>query len=177
MPQDTPFQDETPQDPGQDHPQKNGILAELAPSLPRRLTGAATLAALGALLVYLALWQPPVGILWQVFLLGFGAGALFLGVRVWQATAVTLELTRDELRERGGRSLVATRDIRAINRGVFAFKPSNGFLINMKTRGPRVWAPGLWWRFGRQLGVGGVTSGQGARNMADAISLLLNERR
>ncbi|MDP4032066.1 MAG: hypothetical protein Q8P60_04285 [Pseudorhodobacter sp.] len=153
------------------------ILAVLVPSFARRLAGAGVLAALAGLLLYLALWYPPAAMIWRLFLLGFGAGVAVLVLRLWQATAAPLELTSLELREHGGRCLALVCDMRSISRGVFAFKPSNGFLIRLARPGPRVWAPGLWWRLGRLLGVGGVTSGQAARNMADTITILLNQRR
>ncbi|MDZ4096513.1 MAG: hypothetical protein U1D35_16570, partial [Paracoccaceae bacterium] len=133
-------------------PDEETVLATMVPSQPRRVIGAGTLSALGVLLIYLALWHPPSALLWQVFLLGFGGLALALAVRVWHATAATLVLTRAGLHERGGRQLVRLQDIGGVNRGPFAFKPSNGFLITLKKPGTRIWAPGLWWRFGRLLG-------------------------
>ncbi|QYK43616.1 MAG: hypothetical protein KF887_15975 [Paracoccaceae bacterium] len=153
------------------------MIARLYPSGPRRAFGVAVLVALGAMLVWIAMARPPEALGWRLFLLGFGAFVLWAAVRLWQATAIGLELTEAELREEGGgRVLAAVARIRGVSRGALAFKPSNGFLITLDGPAPRVWAPGLWWRLGRRLGVGGVTSGQEARFMAETIAALIARR-
>jgi hypothetical protein len=35
-------------------------------------------------------------------------------------------------------------EIASLDRGTFAFKPSNGFLLRLSRKGTRVWRPGLW---------------------------------
>jgi hypothetical protein len=57
----------------------------------------------------------------------------------------------------------------SVARGALAFKPSNGFPVTLRARGPFVWEPGLWWRIGRRVGVGGVTPGTPARFMAERM--------
>jgi hypothetical protein len=52
-------------------------------------------------------------------------------------------------------------------------KPSNGFTVVMETKQPRAWAPGLWWRVGRRVGVGGVTGASQTKFMAEQIALRL----
>lgn len=151
------------------------VIAYIRPSLARRVIGASMLGLLGLIVTYVALWQPP-ALGWQLFLLGMGAGALFLTVRLWHATGVSLELTREELRDSTGRHIVSVAQIDSVSRGVFAFKPSNGFMIILKESGPRAWAPGLWWRVGRRIGIGGVTSGHEARNFADILMMMLADR-
>ena len=64
-------------------------------------------------------------------------------------------------------------EIDRVERGAFAFKPSNGFLVHLKKPGHRAWQPGLWWRMGRKLGIGGVTPAGQAKFMADMIALRL----
>ena len=64
-------------------------------------------------------------------------------------------------------------NIEKVDRSAFAMKPSNGFLIILKEPGPRVWRPGLWWRLGRRVAVGGVTNGAHTRPMADMMKLKL----
>ena len=56
-----------------------------------------------------------------------------------------------------GPSLHNLKNIARVERGLFAFKPSNGFLILLNNPMSRAWHPGLWWRFGRRIGIGGVT--------------------
>ena len=65
---------------------------------------------------------------------------------------------------------------RSVDRGLFAFKPSNGFVVVLSQGGWRGWAPGLWWRLGRRLGVGGVTSAAQAKAMAEILSIEIARR-
>lgn len=153
------------------------VIARLEPSAGRRIFSLVALAGLGALLLQIALARPPQHLGWQVFLLVLGGLCIWLAVTLWQATARGLVLREDGLWEVGGRRLAALEDIASVDRGIFAFKPSNGFLVTLARPLPRAWAPGLWWRFGRRLGVGGTTPGAGARAMADALAVMLDRRR
>jgi len=67
-------------------------------------------------------------------------------------------------------------DIERVDRGVFAFKPSNGFLVRTREPSARAWRPGLWWRFGRRIGVGGVTSANQTKAMSEILAAMLAER-
>jgi len=154
----------------------DAVIARLDPRGPRRIAGTAVLAALAALVLYLALAHPPSGIGWRLFLTAFGLAALWLTVRLWQATSVVLELTATELREAGGRRLALLSEVQGIDRGLFAFKPSNGFVLTLATSAPNVWAPGLWWRIGRRVGVGGMTPRNASRYMAEAIVQIVSAR-
>jgi hypothetical protein len=160
-----------------DMPEEELVLARLWPSGPRRLIGTAILLSLGVFVLYLALWQAPASMLLRLFLLVFGVGVLFGCLRLWQSTEVGLELTARELRETGGRRLALVSEMAAASRGPFAFKPSNGFMVVLQKPAPATWAPGLWWRVGRRIGVGGVTSSSEARFMAETIDGLIVARR
>lgn len=154
------------------------VLMRLYAPLPRRAFATATLAGLGALLLWVAVAQPGTGAVLRVALLAGGAAGLWLAVRLWQATGVALELTPLALREAGGgRVLASLADVRAVNSGTFALKPSNGFLLVTRDPAPLAWAPGLWWRIGRRVGVGGVTGRIEARVMAEMLTATLAERR
>jgi len=153
------------------------VLATVRPSNFRRAMAVGMLGVLGALLIYVAFTSPPEVLLWQVVMLAVGVGCLMLGQRVWQATSVSIELTEDGLRDSAGRVLCGMAQMESIERGALAFKPSNGFVIRLSEPGTRAWAPGLWWRFGRRLGVGGVTSVHQGKAMADRIAMRLAEQR
>jgi len=142
--------------------ERDEVLAVLTPSPLRRVAGAGVLAA-----------HPPAALILQLFVLTLGVGAAWLGWRFWRATAATLELTGHALRERDGRCLALVADMRAVGNGVFAFKPSSGFVITLATPAPRGFAPGLWWRLGHHLGVGGATARHDARALADTLTALL----
>lgn len=152
------------------------VLCRVRASGPRRLFGVGVLMLLGALVVYIAIVQPPTNLSGQIFLLVMGAGALYLGDKMRRATLTTLELTQTELRDSNGVVLVKLADIKSTDRGTFAFKPSNGFILRLEHRGPRAWNPGLWWRMGRRIGVGGVTSASETKQMAEMIAGLVAMR-
>lgn len=152
------------------------VLAQLSASGTRRVFGVTIIGALAFLLLYLALWHPPESMLWRIFLLGFGCLALYGGMRLWQDTMIVIELTATELREKGGRLLAPVADARDVARGALALKPSNGFSVSLTRSHGFAWAPGLWWRLGKQVGVGGVTSSQEARYMAEQLAALIAAR-
>jgi hypothetical protein len=137
--------------------------------------GVIMLAGVGALVLYVAMSTPP-SLAWQVFLVLVGVAALWMAERMRRATEQKLELTETELRCSDGQLVARIEDIENIERGAFAFKPSNGFLITLKTPGARVWQPGLWWRLGRRIGVGGVTPGSQTKFMSEIIAAQLAER-
>ena len=152
------------------------VLATVGATGLRRLLGVGMLSVLGALMVYIALAAPPAVPGWQAFLLGMGAASLILAQRMWLATRWQLELRADGLRMSDG-TLVAPIDrIVRIERGMFAFKPSNGFILHLSEPLGRRWLPGLWWRLGRRVGVGGVTPRPQTKVMADALQMMLAER-
>ena len=151
------------------------MVAQISPSPFRRVVAVGILLTLGGLLIYLALSRPPAALIWQAFLLVTGGLVLYLADQVRRATALTIELSEGRIVDSSGRELCRLDEIVSIDRGAFAFKPSNGFLIRLKSRKPRVWAPGLWWRTGRRVGVGGVTPASQAKFMSDMIAYRLKD--
>lgn len=151
------------------------ILSTVTPTPVRRVLGTAIIAALGGVLVWLAL-TTATGLWWRVMLLAFGVAALYATLRLWQATAARVELTETQLRLSTGLVLADLDQIVAIDRGMFAFKPSNGFVVKLARVHDRGWAPGLWWRTGRRIGIGGVTSAHEAKMMAELIAMLIAAR-
>lgn len=142
------------------------ILMTLAPSMGRRLVGAGSLGALGVLLLSLVFETQGA---WAAFFLVLAGVMLFAAQRLWTATGGRLELTRTELRTGEGRVLTPISNVKAIDRSVFAFKPSNGFLVKLEEPYGSGWSPGLWWQRGRMIGVGGVVRGGEARAMAEIM--------
>lgn len=153
------------------------ILAELRPSAPRRVIGVAMLGGLGVILLWFGLRYPTDPILWSVFLVVFGGLSIWLAWRMWEASERGLVLTSEELRDTSGRRLVALADVRAIDRGVFAVKPAGGFTIVTAKAESRAWEPGLWWRLGRRLGIGGVTHRHEGRYMAEVLVEIIEARK
>lgn len=149
---------------------ENGIYATVQASGMRRVFAFGVLFLLGALVIYTTVMRPP-AFLWMVFMLAFGFAVLWLAEKMRRATLTVIELTETELRDSTGTVLARLDEILAVDRGAFAFKPSNGFTLKLTEKKPRAWAPGLWWRFGRRVGVGGVTSAGQAKFMAEQIAL------
>jgi hypothetical protein len=147
------------------------LIVTLTPSPVRRTVAACTQGVTGIVLIWLGLTAPQPAPVWQLMLIGLGAGALWAATRLWQATAQRLELTETDLRSSDGTVLCALEDVASIDRGAFAFKPSNGFLLRLsRPTGPRFWAPGLWWRTRSRIGVGGVTPSAQGKIMAELIA-------
>ncbi|MEM1428593.1 MAG: hypothetical protein AAGG09_03955 [Pseudomonadota bacterium] len=162
--------------PRSDTPDPPKELARLAASPARRVIGVGMLAVLGAIVLWTAIAHPPTVLGWHAFLLAVGGVSLYAAKAMWNATAQEVVLTEAGIYETSGREIASLDNIASVDRGIFAFKPSNGFLLRLKQPAPRVWALGLWWRMGRRVGVGGVTPGGEGRAMADILSALLLER-
>jgi len=151
-------------------------LAKLEPSLGRRWFGVIVLSMVGFMLAYLSFFEPPESMLGKI-LLPILAVAFF-----WQAqwnlrvTKTGLYLTSEGIFDGKGTQICALSNIRNVDRGLFAFKPSNGFLVRMHQSLGTAWAPGVYWRFGKRLGVGGATQPAQAKAMADIIDIMILER-
>ncbi|WP_299368316.1 hypothetical protein [uncultured Tateyamaria sp.] len=159
----------------QDTSDPTRVLATITASPGRRILGIGSLWVLSLLVIYVAIVQPP-AMGWQLFLFALGGGSIWIAEQMRRATALSLELTMQELRDSSGEVLAKADDIHSIDRGMFAFKPSNGFLLRLSTPAARTWRPGLWWRMGRRVGVGGMTPGHQAKFMAEMISAMIAER-
>lgn len=151
------------------------VLATVRASGGRRVLGVAALLGLGFLLIYIAITNPP-SLGWIVFLIAAGGAAFWGGVKMWQGTREVIELTETQMRFSDGTVLVPVDQIESLDRGFFAFKPSNGFIMKLHEPGPKAWVPGLWWRIGRRVGVGGLTAGSQTKIMADMIATMIATR-
>ncbi len=151
------------------------VLTVVEASSVRRWMGVIMLGGLGGLVIYVALVAPP-KLGWQVFLIVVGTLSLWMAEKMRRATEHRIELTETELRSSDGQVLALVSEIESIDRGVFALKPSNGFMVRTSARQSRAWRPGLWWRMGRRIGVGGVTSAGQTKAMSEVLSALLAQR-
>lgn len=151
------------------------VLATVQASAGRRAMGIGCLGLLGLLLIYMAFMRAP-ALHWQLFLILVGAGSLWVADAMRRATASKLELTPLVLRDADGTVIAQVDQITGIDRGFFAFKPSNGFLLKLGEGGARHWRPGLWWRMGRRVGIGGMTPGSQTKFMADVLAALLAQK-
>lgn len=151
------------------------VLARITPNQARRWFALGVMYALSCLLIYLAIAYPP-AIIGQGMLLALAVFVLFGADNLRKSTARELILTKDLLKDSAGQVLARVENVVRVDRGALAFKPSNGFLVLTEKPGQRYWAPGLWWRIGRRVGVGGVTSAGQAKAMADILAGVVAER-
>mgnify|MGYP003631041448 FL=1 len=155
-------------------PDENGVFVSVSSSPMRRIFACTVIYGLGVLLIYVALVRPN-GV-WVFVLLGFGVVVLLLAERLRQATKLVIELTQTQLRDSQGRVLADIADVVSVERGAFAMKPSNGFSLVLREKAPRAWVPGMWWRMGRRVGVGGTTGAGPAKFMAEQIAFRIANR-
>lgn len=153
----------------------NDIIATIEASAARRLMGCGALYGMGAVMIY-ALFADPLGFRWSIVILMMALGVFYLGESLRRATRGQVIFRTDGLTDADGEMLAHIDDIASVERGAFAFKPSNGFTVKLKSKQPRGWAPGLWWRYGRVLGVGGAVSAIQTKFMAEQIAFALAQR-
>ncbi len=150
-------------------------LARLAPSAPRRLLAGAVLAGLALFLVWIAAAVPNAPA-WRLAMLAMGLGVAASVWRMWRGTRVTVDLREEGLFLSDGTPLAPMEAIAGVDRGMFALKPSNGFVLRLARSPGPAWVPGLYWRIGRRIGVGGITDAGQARAMADILAARLAQR-
>lgn len=153
----------------------NEVLATAGASPGRRFLGLVSLGGLGLLLIYIAVTESP-ALEWRIFLLALGAGTLWLADLMRRATATKIELTETELRDTDGTRIALVEEIDGMDRGFFAFKPSNGFLLRTTQKGENTWRPGMWWRVGRRIGVGGMTPAYQCKHISEIIAVIMAKR-
>lgn len=150
-------------------PDENGVITSVTATSFRRIVATLILGVLGFLLLSVMLGRP-LTFVTVVTLGGFGVISLALSYLVWQSTGGSVYLTETDVRDSDGRILAELADIEKVERGVFAIKPSNGFVLITKKPQGRMWAPGLYWRLGRRVGIGGVVPAGATKFMAEQIA-------
>lgn len=151
------------------------VLVTVHASSGRRFLGILSLGILGVMLIYIAVAQSP-AIEWRVFLLVLGVASLLMVDKMRRSTASRLELTETELRDSDGTVIALVADIEGMDRGFFAFKPSNGFLLRTSEKAPNSWRPGMWWRVGHRIGVGGMAVAHQTKMMSEIIAVIMAKR-
>jgi hypothetical protein len=151
-------------------------LMTLRPSPPRLWFSVLSIGLLGALMLWIALAHPPAELGWRVVLLLGGGGALWGAWRLVGLRDRALLLTEAALIDSRDGEICRIDDIARLNRGVFAVKPARGFVLSLSGAPGRHWVPGLWWRIGRSVGVGGMTGAAETKLMAEMIEAMVMTR-
>ena len=153
----------------------NSVIAKLEASPVRRGLALLVMMLLGFLLLYLAI-TTDASFFQKVFLVVVAAAVLWMARAMQRGTKGHIELRDTGLFFENGQCLGLIGDIIRVERGAFAFKPSNGFVVSLKQKTHRAWVPGLYWKFGTKIGVGGVTAPSDAKFMADTLAVLIAGR-
>lgn len=150
-------------------------IAQLRVKGPRRIAAIGALVLLGALVLALATTEglAPLG---RLVLVAVSALALYGAYSVAQATREDLVLTHAGLSDGAGRVIAPMENIEAVELGLFAVKPPSGFAIKLKSPMAFGWAPGVWWRLGRRVGVGGAIAAADAKALAQVMALAIADR-
>lgn len=152
--------------------QQDEIIAELSPSPVRRMFGIFGLTILGAILVFLAITTQDMAVP-ALSLAVVSVFVFVLAYRMKISTSFSIVLKKDGLYSSGQTLIAPLSNIRRVEIGAFAFKPSNGFAIILNKPMPASWNPGLWWRVGKRVGIGGVTHRAEARILAETLKIEL----
>lgn len=152
------------------------ILARITASPVRRWFGVCVLLALALAVLSIAFTPEEVALTRRLPLTLLGLAVAGAGLALYRATALALELTPQGLRDSSGRMIAPMEQILGVDRGTFAFKPSNGFVLKLGAKYGLVLRPGLYWRIGKRAGIGGVLQGAETKQMADIIAVILAER-
>ena len=147
---------------------------EIAPSEARRWMAIISMATLSILMFYVAIGDVSDRLRLLFALMGLGVGWAANHLR--KSTVDSVVLTREVVRTGSGRVLTTVDIVARVDRGIFAVRPSNGFVIRLKEPSGHGWALGLWWQRGRRLGIGGTLGGGQTRAMADILGAMVLER-
>ena len=156
-------------------PDQDGVYARVDVAPARRTLALIVTGGLGVLLIWLG-FSSLAGFVGRMVLIAMGVFMVVLTIRMRSAAERALVLTDDGIFQDDGEVVARMEDIASIDRGAFAIKPSNGFSVRLKQPAPRAWRPGLWWRLGRRVGVGGIVSAGAAKFMAEQIALRLSSQ-
>lgn len=134
------------------------------------------MAVLGFLLVWLGFRAGEGGLIVQALLVGFGVLVLSRLPQFNRSASKSIILTEAGLVDSDGAMICELDNIASVERGTFAFRPTNGFMIRTKASGSFGWQPGMWWRIGKRLGVGGILNASQTKLMADMLLAQIHQK-
>ena len=155
---------------------ENEPVAVIYASGARRGVGMFVLIALTVLLFWTAFASPPEAGWGREALAVFGLGMIAVTMWFRKKSQIAVIVTEEGMSDSNGRHLCDFDDVARVDRGAFAAKPSNGFVLKLHTKHAGAWAPGVYWQFGKRLGVGGVTPAGQTKFVAEYIAEILNKK-
>ncbi len=146
---------------------------DVAPA--RRVIALVFMMLLSVILIYTAI-NSPLGFGVRGFLLAIGVVTLLGARALARGTKASVDLREDGIYLSTGEELAHIDNIDRVEPGMFAMKPSGGISVKLKTAPGFAFVPGMYWRVGRTLGIGGVTIRGAAKAMSDGLAAYLAER-
>lgn len=127
----------------------------------------------GALLAWYGLNAPFPQIWVNVFAVVVGLVMALGASWLLSATSRGIYLTPKELRDINGALIARISDMKKLERETISYKPAHGFIIVLAEPARSHWSPGVWWRTGQRVGVGGFLHADQTKAMAGAIRSLI----
>ena len=118
-------------------------ICTISPSGARRAFGIAMLAALGAMFIWIGFVSVKTNIAAAATFGVLGIASFWCASVVFSATSASILLLRKGLVTSDDIIVAELDNIKAVERGLFALKPSSGFVILLKKPMPLVWKPGF----------------------------------
>jgi len=155
---------------------QDGLYLRIHPSVGRRILAVGSYFVLGAVLLLVG-FSLQGSFLARMCLVVAGCFVLTAAEWMRRVTNEGIELRTDGLFETTGEEIARWENVEKVERGVLAMKPTNGFSVVLKQPMDRRWAPGLWWRMKRRVGVGGVLRSREAKTMGEQMAVLLRQNK
>ncbi|MEM0977526.1 MAG: hypothetical protein AAGJ34_08330 [Pseudomonadota bacterium] len=134
--------------------------------------------SLPALFIVFALSQGVVTRLWAMgFLMAIASAFLWAAYRMYSVPRAGLLFDGRVLRTEDGLVVAALTDIDVVQTGIFAMRPSNGFSLIMKEADHLPTRPGIFWRQGKMIGIGGILAAAETRAIGRLMQAKLKETR
>lgn len=150
---------------------------ELRASKPRRVVACGGLVVIGAMFLWSGARDGELAGAARALMAGIGVLWLWGAFEMWRGTARSLRLTDAGLVDSSGTEVAALERIIAVERGMISMKPSHGMVLRLSAGAPARWVPGLWWRLGARVGIGGLTAKNDTRRFGDALELRVAAQR
>ncbi len=150
-------------------------IVKIQPSASRRFFSIFILCLSAGVMIYFAITDPAQSIVLKLILLSLA------GIFLWQVQAnlrfpnAALLLKRDGLYDDQCEIICSLSNIALVDRGWFSIKPSNGFLLRLHEKASIKWLPGVYWRIGKRMGVGGAINPTQTKEFSDKLLLLQQE--
>ncbi|MEO0344428.1 MAG: hypothetical protein AAF198_13420 [Pseudomonadota bacterium] len=152
--------------------EKVDLVAPVA--IGRKWFGVLSLGFPATLIVAIMIQGSITHVLSAVILLAIAALFMWAAWRMWNAPHFGIVFDGDSLKTEDGATIAKMSEIQSVQVGLFVMRPSNGFMMMMKQPGIFPTRPGVVWRQGRRIGIGGILRSSEAKSIGRAIQVELD---